>query len=393
MDNCSRDCPTSIMQLPDDNLYLIFHRLDSASDRESFGLTCLRWLHIQNASRRSLQFQCSFSKLDIPSLSHSSIKIDSFHLQRLLSRFRQLHSLSLSGCVELPDSGLSQLQHYGSKLQTLHLHCCFRITDYGVSLAASGCPSLTTISLYRCNVTDIGLKALSESCLALKDVDISHSSLISDHGIRALLSNCRQLRAIKMTNCRSITGVGFKDCPQTLTYLEANSCKLEPEGIMAIVSGGGIEYLNVSCLSWCILGDGLMAIGAGFSTKLRVLDFRCCRTIEDNSIISIAKGCPVLREWNLALCHEIRTAGWEAIGANCHNLEKLHVNRCRNLCDEGLQALRNGCKKLRVLYINISKCRRISSTAMEIFKCLRGNVKIIEDEMVCIVPDSAFRTY
>lgn len=393
MENYSKDCPTSIMQLPDDSLYLIFHWLESASDRESFGLTCRRWLQIQNASRRTLQFQCSFTKLDIPSLSQKSIRIDSFHLHRLLNRFQQLQSLSLSGCVELPDSGLNQLQHYGSKLQALHLHCCFRITDCGVSLVASGCPSLTTISLYKCNVTDTGLKALSESCLALKDVDISYSSFISDHGIQALCKNCRQLRAIRMTKCRSITGVGFKGCSQTLTYLEANDCKLEPEGIMAIVSSGGLEYLNVSCLSWCILGDGLTAIGAGFTTKLRILDFRCCRTIENNSIVSIAKGCPLLQEWNLALCHEIRTAGWEAIGVNCHNLEKLHVNRCRNLCDQGLQALRNGCRKLCVLYISISKSQQISSTAIEIFKCLRGNVKIIDEEVVYIAPNSAFHPY
>ncbi|KAL3516288.1 hypothetical protein ACH5RR_023190 [Cinchona calisaya] len=391
MENCSKDYPTSIVQLPDDCLYFIFNWLDSASDRQSFGLTCHRWLQIQNSSRRSLQFQCSFTKIDIASLSQSTMKINAFHLHRFLNRFQQLHFLSLSGCVEMPDSGLRQLQYYGSKLQTLHLHCCFGITDCGVSLAASGCPSLTTISLYSCNVTDIGLKALSQSCLALRDVDLSYCSLISDHGIRALSKNCRQLRAIRMSNCRSVTGVGFMGCSQGLTYLEANGCKLEPDGIMAIVSGGGLEYLNLSCISWCILGDGLRAIGAGFATKLKVLDFRLCRTIGDKSIIAIAKGCPLLQEWNLALCHEITKAGWEAIGVHCHNLEKLHVNRCRNLCDEGLQALRYGCKKLSVLYISIHNYRRISSTAMEIFKCLRGDVKIIEEEVMCIAPNSAFQ--
>ncbi|XP_027162985.1 F-box/LRR-repeat protein 12 [Coffea eugenioides] len=393
MENCYEDCLTSIMQLPDDCLYFIFHWLDSASDRESFGLTCHRWLQIQNSSRRRLQFQCSFTKLDIPSLSQSSMKIDAFYLHRLLNRFQKLHYLSLSGCIEMPDFGLRQLLNYGSQLQTLHLHCCFGITDHGISLVASGCPSLTTISLYRCNVTDIGLKTLSESCLALKDVDLSYCSLISDQGIRALAKNCRHLRAVCMTNCRSVTGVGFMGCSQSLTFLEANGCKLEPGGIMAIVSGGGLEYLNLSCLWWCIGRDGLTAIGAGFATKLKVLDFRSCRTIGDNSIIAIAKGCPLLQEWNLALCHEITRAGWEAIGVNCHHLEKLHVNRCRNLCDEGLQALRYGCKKLSVLYMSISKSCNISSTALEIFRCSRGDVKILEEEVMSIAPDSAFHVY
>ncbi|GAV68400.1 hypothetical protein CFOL_v3_11903, partial [Cephalotus follicularis] len=147
-----------IMHLPDDCLSFIFQRLDCRSDRESFGLTCHRWLNIQNISRRSLEFNCSFTQLDISLLSHT----------RLASR-------------------------------------------------------------------------------------------------------------------------------------------------------------------------------------LKFLNLRMCRTVDDESIAAIAKECPLLKEWNLALCHEVRISGWMSIGLNCHKLKKLHVNRCRNLCDRGLQALRDGCKQLSVL--------------------------------------------
>ncbi|KAL6967888.1 F-box/LRR-repeat protein 12 [Sarracenia purpurea var. burkii] len=389
MEMGSRNCPTptSIMHLPDDCLYFIFQWLDCGSDRESFGLTCHRWLHIQNSSRQSLMFQCSLRLLNISSLSRTSTTINPSHLYRLLNRFRHLQSLSLSGCMELPDSGLTQLQYFGSKLQALYLDCCFGITDNGLSFVASGCHSLTIISLYRCNVSDLGLEFLAKSCLALRDVNLSYCSLISDFGIRALSRNCSQLRAVRISYCRNVNGVGFKGCSQTLTYLEAESCKLEPEGIEGIISGGGLEYLNVSSLSWCIRGDGLMAIGSGFCTRLRILSFRLCRTIGDESIAMIAKGCSLLEEWNLALCHEVKLQGWESIGSECGNLKTLHVNRCRNLCDRGLEALRDGCKRLSVLHIN--RCR-ISSTAMELFKQLRGNVEIKEEEVMCIAPKWAF---
>lgn len=388
MEHGSRDGPASIMHLPDDCLYFIFQWLDSGSDRESFGLTCRRWLHIQNSSRQSLQFHCSLSLPNIPLLCQTSMSIKSFHLYRLLNRFRQLQSLSLSGCMDLHDSGLTQLQCYGSNLQALHLDCCFGITDNGLSLVAAGCPSLTLISLYRCNVSDVGLEILSKSCLALKDVNLSYCSHISDRGIRAISKHCCQFRAVRISYCRNVSGVGFKGCSQSLTYLEAESCKLEPEGILGILSGGGLEYLSMSSLSWCIHGDGLAAIGAGFATRLRILNFRLCRTIDDESIAAIAKGCPLLQEWNLALCHEVRISGWESIGSNCNNLERLHVNRCRNLCDKGFQALRDGCKRLSVLYINPRG--RISSTSIELFKLLRGDVKIKEEEVMCIAPSWAF---
>ncbi|CAK9137477.1 unnamed protein product [Ilex paraguariensis] len=389
MENNLRDGPTTIMHLPDDCLLFIFQWLDSGSDRETFGLTCHRWLHIQNSCRRSLQFQCSFSHLSRSSLSQTSNNIGSFHLYRVLNRFQWLQSLSLSGCIDLPDSGLTHLKLHGSRLQTLYLDCCFGITDNGLSLVATACSSLTVISLYRCNITDVGLKTLAESCLSLKDVNLSHCSLISDHGIRALSQKCCQLRAVKISHCTNIHGIGFQGCSQSLAYLEADSCDLKPEGIFGVVSGGGLEYLNVSNLAWCIHGDGLAAIGAGFATRLRILNFRLCRAITDESIVAIAKGCPALQEWNLALCHEIRIQGWESIGLHCCYLERLHVNRCRNLCDRGLQALKNGCKRLSVLYM--SRCRRITTTAIEMFKCMRWNVEIKEEEIICIAPDRAFQ--
>ncbi|XP_024167148.1 F-box/LRR-repeat protein 12 [Rosa chinensis] len=382
--NSSTNALTSIMDLPDDCLFFIFHRLDSSSDRESFGLTCHRCLRIQNLSRRSLHFECSFRQLDKPSSSHSNITINSSHVHRLLTRFQHLRSLTLSGCTHLPDSSLSHLASYGSKLHTLHLDCCFGITDHGLSVVATSCPSLQVISLYRCQITDSGLESLSNSCSTLKDVNLLYCHAISDSGLRALSQRCRQLQAVRISNCKGATGIGFQGCSSTLAYVEAESCKLAPEGISGIVSGGGIEYLNLSGLIWRSGGTGLGTIGRGFALRLRILNLRMCRTVGDESIVAIAEGCPLLEEWNLALCHEVRIVGWSSIGTNCQKLEKLHVNRCRNLCDRGLEALRNGCKQLSVLYMN--GCVKITSTALEIFKCYRGDVTVEVEEKMCIGP-------
>ncbi|KAL0436651.1 UNVERIFIED_CONTAM: F-box/LRR-repeat protein 12 [Sesamum radiatum] len=377
MENGLRHPFTSILQLPDDCLYFIFQRLESSNDRESFGLTCHRWLRIQNLSRRSLQFQCSFTQVNPTSLSLPSTTINSFHLFRLLCRFPQLESLSLSRCIELQDSGLSLLLTFGLKLESLHLDYCYGITDHGLSFVAGGCPLLTTISLYRCKVTDIGLETLSQSCSTLKDVNVSFCSFISDHGIRALSQNCRHLTSINISHCGNVTGVGFQGCSQTLAHLQADSCKLEPEGILAILSGGGLEFLNISNLKSCIHGHGLATIDVGYISKLRVLNFRLWTTIGDDAIAKIARGCPLLEEWNLDYCFEIRISGWESIGSKCHNLERLHVNHCRNLCDRGLQALRDGCRLLRKLYLR--RRYSISSTAIEMFRSLRSDVEIIDE--------------
>lgn len=299
--------------------------------------------------------------------------------------FQHLEYLSLSGCTELPDSGLTYLKYYGSRLKTLCLDCCFGITDYGLSLVGSSCPSLTVISLYRCNITDAGLESLGNTCLTLRHVNLAYCPCISDSGLRALSKGCCHLTAIKISFCRGVSGVGLRGCSSTLVHVDAESCNLEPEGIMAIVSGGGLKFLNIAGLSWSNFRDGLAAIGNGFAARLKILSLRMCRTVSDASIVAIAKGCPQLQEWNLASCHEVRLPGWASIGLNCHNLEKLHVNRCRNLCDQGLQALRDGCKRLSVLYMNRNS--RISDTAVELFKLYRGDVEIKIEEVMSIGPD------
>ncbi|KAJ8899535.1 hypothetical protein K2173_018509 [Erythroxylum novogranatense] len=385
MKNASYDKHTSIMHLDDDCLAIIFQFICHSSDRESFGLTCHRWLNIQNRFRRSLQFQCSFSLQNLSSLSQTKLLVNSYHLNRLLFRFQNLEHLSLSGCTELPDSGLAQLQFYGSELHSLHLDCCFGITDNGLSLVAISCSSLVIISLYRCNITDMGLETLANGCSALKLINLSYCPFVSDVGLRALSQGCPQLQALKMSCCREITGAGLRGCSPTLTFVDAESCKLKPEGIMGIVSGGGLEYLNVSGAGWWIHGGEFSPIGKGFASRLKILNIRMCRTVGDESIVIIASGCPLLQEWNLAVCHEVRMPGWESIGLNCNKLEKLHVNRCRNLCDRGLQALSNGCKRLLVLYM--SQCSRLSPNAVELFKLRRGDVEIKEEEVMYIGPD------
>lgn len=304
---------------------MIFQFLSCRVDRESFGLTCRRLLNIQNLNRRSLQFECSFSVYPLGSLTRRTPEIESSHLHRLLSRFRNLNHLSLSGCTYIPDSALTPLQFYGSKLCSLYLDCCFRLTDKGLSLAATSCPLLSTISLYRCNITDNGLQTLAESCPSLKRINLSFCTLVTDIGLEKISRGCSQLLVVKIAGCTEIHGIGFKGCSSKLAYIDAESCNIEPNGISGIINGGGIKYLNIQNVGLSVLGTGVRDIGCGLAARLKILNMRMCRTIGDESVIAIAKGCPVLEEWNLALCHGVRISGWEAIGMFCKRLERLHV--------------------------------------------------------------------
>lgn len=370
------DLNASEINLPDDCLFKIFEKIKDATDRNSFGLTCRRWFRIQNLATKSLIFHFSYDP--------NVYRLYASYLPRLLARFPNLSSISLAGCTELPDSALIRVRDCGSSLRSLALYCCFGITDNGLSLVVAGCPNLVSVTLYRCNITDPGLESLANSCPSLENVNLSYCTLITDRGINTLSRECTNLRAVMISYCRSITGTGFRVCSPTLTYLEADSCVLSPDGLSGVVSGGGLEYLNVSNLRyWCGM-DGLGAIGAGCAMNLRFLNLRMCRFVSDDSIVAIAKGCPLLEEWSLAVCHEVRVIGWAAIGSDCKNLKVLHVNRCRNLCDRGLQSLRDGCRQLNLLYMH--GCRRVSCLGLEIFRMLRQDVEVRNGECISVGP-------
>lgn len=370
------DPNTSEMNLPDDCLLNIFEKIKGSTDRNSFGLTCRRWFRIQNLATRSIIFHFSNNP--------NVYRLYASYLPRLLARFPNLSSISLAGCTELPDSTLIRLRDCGSSLKSLALYCCFAFTDHGLGLVATGCSDLVSVTLYRCNITDPGLESLANSCPSLENVNLSYCTLITDRGISKLSKECTRLHAVMISYCRSVLGTGFRGCSPTLTYLEADSCVLSPDGLSGVVSGGGLEYLNVSNLRyWCGM-DGLGAIGSASAVHLRFLNLRMCRFVTDDSIVAIAKGCPLLEEWSLAVCHEVRVTGWAAIGSHCLNLKVLHVNRCRNLCDSGLQSLRDGCHRLRLLYMH--GCRRVSCLGLEIFRMLRQDVQVRNEECISVGP-------
>ncbi|XP_026384856.1 F-box/LRR-repeat protein 12-like [Papaver somniferum] len=191
-------------------------------------------------------------------------------------------------------------------------------------------------------ITDKGLEALAKCCS--ETVDLSGSDSITDSGISFLIKNCSKLDTLSIRFCRKISGIGFLGCPQTLTNLEAKGCRFIPEGISAIVSGGGLECLSFS-------------------------------SVNNEEVWILSKGCPLLKKLDLSNCEDIELQGWEAIGRNCKNLEHLYVYRCKKLSDLGLEALGNGCDKLSKIFVgDENSC---SSSGLEIFKRKKPDVMFV----------------
>ncbi|GKC63160.1 RNI-like superfamily protein [Tanacetum coccineum] len=120
----------------------------------------------------------------------------------------------------------------------------------------------------------------------------------------------------------------------------------------------------------------LRAIGLGGNgANIKILDIG--GSVDNDAIMNIAKGCPLLQEWNLShRCKEIHFSGWKSIGLYCPNLKTIHVNEMFNFFDDKMMALSH-CRRLSVIYMCLGWCD-LRRSPREICHMMRKDMKIIE---------------
>ncbi|KAI3958050.1 hypothetical protein MKW98_020692 [Papaver atlanticum] len=202
-----------------------------------------------------------------------------------------------------------------------------KYTDKKMSLIFSSFPHLASVGLKGSHITNKGFEIMVQCCA---------------RGF--LIQNCLELHSIRISYCRSVTGIGCLGCQKTLTNVYVVDVpKLTTEGIKAIASGSGLQHL-------CLSGN----------------------PVNNEAVITISKSCPVLKVLQLTSCHEVQLEGWKAIGLYCRNLKFLYIFECLKLCDQGMEALCYGSNKLS--YLSVYPW---SDFARELFKRERPNVRLI----------------
>ncbi|KAI3927103.1 hypothetical protein MKX01_029871 [Papaver californicum] len=303
---------------------------------------CLKYFSAHNSDKKVPLIFSLFRRLATVRLSGSNINDEG--LEVLAKCCASLEKVDLKDCKRITDTGLEVLAKSCASLKKVDLSYCQQITDKGLEVLAICCASLEKIGLENCHeITDKGLEVLAKCCASLEKVNLTDCQGITDSGISFIIQNCSEIHSLQISYCDNVTGIGFLGCPETLTTVDATHMyKLTTEGIKAIASGGGIEYLSLS-------GNA----------------------VNNEAVITISKCCPLLKSLNLVCCHNVKFRGWKAIGLYCRNLEGLYVTDCSNLYDSGFKALCYGCNKVSFLFVD-----RLSDFALEHLKRERPDVCI-----------------
>ncbi|XP_010666291.2 uncharacterized protein LOC104883458 isoform X1 [Beta vulgaris subsp. vulgaris] len=272
---------------------------------------------------------------------------------------------------------------------------CLSDSSLHKALVPKGLPALTTISLKgACRISDGGLAALVSSAPALRSINLSQCSLLTDVGIDSIANSLGSiLQELYLDDCDTLDAMCILPTLKRLKYLEVLSLRgivsVSDKFIRELISTSG-QNMKELVLANCVnLTDSSLKLIAEMCSQLHVLDLSCLGKLTDIGMAHLTNGCRTIQELKLcrspfsddAIAAFIETSGESLrelalnhirkVGQNttislarrCRNLESLDLSWCRHLPDEALGLIADSCLSLKLL--KLFGCTQVSSVFVD----------------------------
>ena len=69
---------------------------------------------------------------------------------------------------------------------------------------------MRSLDIGKCDVTDVGLKLLSEHCPNLKKLSVRGCEMVSDQGIQCIAYYCRGLQQLNIQDVTGVSAEGYR---------------------------------------------------------------------------------------------------------------------------------------------------------------------------------------
>ncbi|XP_061365171.1 F-box/LRR-repeat protein 3-like [Gastrolobium bilobum] len=179
-----------------------------------------------------------------------------------ISRCTKLSSLKLGICLKITDNGLKHIASSCSELKHLDLYRSSRISAEGIAEIALGCPSLEVINIaYNSNVTDTSLVSLSK-CLKLRTLEIRGCPHISSAGLSNIAVKCRHLETLDIKKCYKINDTGMiqlAQYSQNLKQVKLSCCSVTDMGLIGLASISCLQHISIFDLEY-LTSNGLASV-------------------------------------------------------------------------------------------------------------------------------------
>jgi F-box/leucine-rich repeat protein 2/20 len=279
------------------------------------------------------------------------------------SSWKDLSTLILFSAKNLTDSGLRMLSQSGPRLTSACFTGAKFISDAGMAAFISqhsGMEQLCTDNSFLLGDSTVAVAAIN--CSNLTSLSLSNSQ-ITDLGLDALAKAKPPLTSLALTGNRRFTSEGFvaliEQCPN-LTNVHIDKCfQLRDEAIIGLAKFcPKLKTLVVQCLP--IQDTSLFSL-AEAQLPLEELALSQCKSITNKGLTKLLQSCAMLNILAIAGSPQIGDESVVELSKHCHHLTKLDLSAL-NLTDVSLTALAEA--RLSLEYLCLINCKALTDKGL-----------------------------
>ncbi|XP_057295993.1 dynein regulatory complex subunit 6-like isoform X1 [Hydractinia symbiolongicarpus] len=312
---------------------------------ECKNLRMLSMLHSPLLTDVGMRYVCSSKKLHVLKVEGNNWLTDA-SVKALTRNNHELRFLYLVDVPRVTDMSLKALGQCRNLL-VLNVADCIRLSDTGVRYIVEGCSGakLREINLTNCiRVSDVSLLRISQKCTSLLYANFSYCEHVTDAGVE-LLATIPTLISIDLSGC-NITDAGAIALGNNTKLIDiclSECCQITDVGIQKLVPlVKNLENFDMSHVS--LLTDQSLKSLAFCCRRLRVLNISGCTSISDKGLQYVSGVCQFLEKLDLSGCKLISDRSLRYLRKGCQKLKLLKLFYCRGITKSGAAKLQNAIK-------------------------------------------------
>mmetsp|Transcript_17733 Transcript_17733/g.44638 ORF Transcript_17733/g.44638 Transcript_17733/m.44638 type:complete len:421 (-) Transcript_17733:224-1486(-) len=304
---------------------------------------------------------------------------------------KNLRSLSLSGCTEVTDHGISKLKHLAS-LTSLDILGCWMVTGHGIASltslhaleslsievkegldnaclgAIASLGSLKHLRMERCHleVTDHGIEQL-EQLHRIEQLELTYCTGLSDIFI-ATIGHLPQLLSLNLLKSQTVSqgGLAALNTLRKLQELDLTGCQDVNDIVFLCLKPLPLTSLSLAyCGTWT--DEGLASLAA--MSTLRHLDMGyTCTAVTDTSLGILSRGLTALSHLSLRGASQLSNAGVAHLAHN-QKLERLDLEGCIGISDAAVASI---SQLPSLTSLNLQECHEIGAEGVACLTKLSG---------------------
>lgn len=297
-------------------------------------------------------------------------------LSGLFKSHPKIQYLDLKFCGKISDKAIEEAANTLKDLQRLEIEGCGRrLGDEGIK-HLSQCSKLTTLNLNGCQkITPAVIENILRDCKSIHTLAIGSMTTLEDKSLTAILRAGSQIKRLYLNNDSKLTNLAVENAAK---YLNTKLEELEI-AYCANIDDDAISHLaqlapNLSSLNlygcFKITDKALQMLGTlptGEHSVLKKLNLSMCRNITDAGIKALLEGkkncSKTLETLQLYDCTRVSNQGIVLIGEKCSSLKFLEVFGLDGLDLNGLETFLSRAVSLEKL--DCGGCQKITSISLE----------------------------